>query len=159
MEEEWAWLAGIIDGEGSLGFSRNKCKSGVTYWYYLNIGNTNEKIVRKIITILEKNSISFSLVLKKDFNKNLLSKKPFYVVYIGKKKSIKEVLEKTIPYLTKYQEKAQVYFDLLEKRVNKCSDNKFTEEEIELRNKVINYSFKGEERIENIRSIKSAFKD
>lgn len=91
------WLAGIIDGEGTI--AHYKTNQG----HYINgvvIVNTDEEIIAEIISIYKALGIHYSKNLRKRYKNELAySRLPCYEVVVRRKKDIVGVLELVTPYL------------------------------------------------------------
>lgn len=140
QETDLAWLAGIIDGEGSVQITKCKrnYKTGSSWFVYtfrIHIYNTDNLIIKKASEILQNNSISFRIYIKKDFKITQWNKKTYYYIQIQRKQDLKNILEKIIPYLIKYEKKAKLLFELMNRRMNKKREH-YNQEEIFLINQI-----------------------
>lgn len=58
-----AYLAGLMDGEGYIGISRNDRKRGSTQYYpRITLVNTNKRLIDEVVRILNNNAIPYHLV-------------------------------------------------------------------------------------------------
>lgn len=95
-----AWLAGILDGEGTMTvwfgaqyqFKHQKCQ-GHHLVTRASIGNTDALLMQKVSQILVAEGIKFSYNLKQD--------KRFLAVIITGKGNVKKLLDTTLPYVSK----------------------------------------------------------
>ena len=99
-ETDSAWLAGLIDGEGSLNvYFRNQIKrqgKGSNYGVFLQIVNTDKDIIGKVVYLCQANTPT--IVRKKN-------RLPCYHVSISKRTEIIRILRAISPYLTGYKKK------------------------------------------------------
>jgi|SRR5688572_5384971 hypothetical protein len=108
QETDYAWLAGIIDGEGSIFVSKvivpeNRC--GFTYRAQLTVSNTNEQLVRKVKEIIGSGTICHILETRNDWKDRYE-----YLAYGG---TIRTILPKLMPYLVAKRLQAQKVLELL----------------------------------------------
>lgn len=90
-----AWLAGIIDGEGSLQLSG--CKNG-SYYVKVSITNSEESMINEV----EKICIAYKIKYGRTFNdktKYCSNWKKAYYINICSQKSIIDILILILPYL------------------------------------------------------------
>lgn len=112
-ETNFAWLAGIIDGEGTIGayfyheHGYNSCRYGI--W----IPNTDKRMIDKSAEIMTALGCKVYITEKKYKPGNLM---PRYIVFelkIQRRNDVKLILEKTEPYLISKKEQAQVLLKFL----------------------------------------------
>jgi hypothetical protein len=108
-EVQFAWLAGVFDGEGNLGFFINhKGKTGHRQiMHHVNFTNTSRKLLDKIHEILDNNSINHSERVKKSH----FGKKDCYRIEVTKVDCKKRLLELMYPYLTDRRAEAKIMID------------------------------------------------
>ncbi len=103
MDTEWAWMAGIIDGEGSIIFYK---KTMVR----LSVEIAEEDIVVRLQKIAGGNISNPRL--RKGRNK------PLWTWYLGEREQVKYALENLLPYLgTRRKNKANEALDRLKLNV------------------------------------------
>jgi intein/homing endonuclease len=51
--EELAWLAGIMDGEGTIRIAAKKLKNSVNHWVFIQVVNTNEELMMRVIELFK----------------------------------------------------------------------------------------------------------
>ena len=120
-EGNFAWLAGIVDGEGNIDFSvqTKKTPKGVLNDYFvpkLRIMNTDMRMIKRISEIyVEENLVffyHFSNVQryknKKDTWKNAMH------ITISSQGSIKKVLELILPYLCNKKRMAELLIEAID---------------------------------------------
>lgn len=111
---ELAWLAGIIDGEGCIGLYYNR-KNNAAYRPIITIVNTNNKLIIRICSLLNKLNIKYYFgTRKQNIQKNW---KKSYCITIQYKKGVNKLLESIIPYI--HAKKKQIYI------VNKFCKTKY----------------------------------
>lgn len=86
-ETDWAWLAGAIDGEGSLGFYTHYSD----YQIALRVFNTNREFIEKASILMDSNITPTS---------SIISTKPCWCAGVYQYDKILFILEKVLPYLT-----------------------------------------------------------
>lgn len=113
--EEAAWLAGIIDGEGSICINYNKARRCNVL--RLTVGNTNPFMIQKIGDIWTKLGAKFYYSLKKPglLGGRLGHKEALDISIIGLG-SLKKVLLEVRPYLTAKLPQANLALEFLEWR-------------------------------------------
>jgi len=117
--ENLAWLAGIIDGEGSIGIKRafdtRKNRSFVSYSPLIQICNTDMILLTKVIEILEFHGITFSF-----WNGSEKKRNPkwsvAYMIGISKNQSAMKFLELLIPFLVSKKQRAEILYEFCLKR-------------------------------------------
>ncbi len=100
-----AWLAGILDGEGTMTtwfgaqyqFKHQRCQ-GRHLVTRAAIGNTDALLIQKISEVLVAEGIKFSYSLKHDKRSN---RRPFLSITITGKGNARRLLESTLPYVAK----------------------------------------------------------
>ena len=120
-EADFAWLAGIVDGEGNIDFSVQKKKTPRGVWndYFcpkLRIMNTDMRMIRKIAEIYVAENLVFFYHFsnvkgyknKKDTWKNAMH------ITISSQGSLKKVLKLIEPYLVNKKRQAQLLIGAIE---------------------------------------------
>lgn len=95
-EVDWAWLAGITDGEGYLGFGRRSLP-GVPQCF-LQIQNTDIRMLERIETIIKSLGIQ-PKIHTWNWNRENCKWKPAYKITISGKAQLCQILPKIQPYL------------------------------------------------------------
>lgn len=107
-----AYLAGIIDGEGSIGLYKVKqkdCLKGFRLAPKVTIVNTNKLMVYKIRAILAL--IGVKIVCTRVKTKNpRATKRNVYYIQFGGYSNIKNILELVLPYLTARRQQASILY-------------------------------------------------
>ena len=131
---EIGWLAGIIDGEGSLSFGKSKNKKsrfGFNYYNGIHIVNSNHEMIDKCVDIINRicegidgsHKMNKVLIHNKIYNVNNFKqtsnnkyKDCFQVTLRNKDWTIK-ILETVIPYLTEKRKKSIALLQILKERI------------------------------------------
>lgn len=116
MNMHWAYIAGFIDGEGTIGLMKRKNKSSIEY--AVRITNKDKYTLEKILEFFNENNIHGSISQQ--------SKKPIrdgwsiiYVIQIGSREGVKKIIENTLPYLITKKERAKIMLKFFEIRKRK----------------------------------------
>ena len=102
-----AWLAGIIDGEGSLMIPRYHRNGNIRYGYRVSISNTNMLIINQCREILDILKIKYCNYTQ-DRGNDGLRRKITHQVHITNRKGILVFLEKIIPHLVGKRKQAEL---------------------------------------------------
>ena len=114
--EEIAWLAGLWDGEGSIGVRTNIKIHQVSP--RIAVYNSNTIIINKAIEILEKMGLKPYVSIKNDgVGRFPGSKKDVYQVQIGTYKGAKPFLDQMIPFLVGKKSNAQLLLRFVDSRL------------------------------------------
>lgn len=116
-EADIGWLAGIIDGEGHIGISTQNQKRGDTVKFDLQIVNTDNALIDKVIRIFKALGVN-PYVRERTHNKSTWATN--CIVTVGKMAHIRVVLDRVMPHLTgwKYR-RAAIMLALIESRITK----------------------------------------
>ena len=133
---EIAWLAGIFDGEGSVGFHRDN-RRGDTYSLCLHITNTSIELLTKCLNIIFSLTGEFRKLYKKPiYDTQLKTNLDVYTIDIRKQEPILKVFKAIEPYLTCKRERVRFAIQILEKRLKELELNghhsKWSEETLNL---------------------------
>lgn len=114
-----AWLAGLIDGEGTITVRRWSQKGGSgkrnpAFAVQLSVSNTNPKIIRRAYKLMSE--ITGSGVGIAVLNYREPPQRHCYQVYVSSQKSMKQVLQTVYPHLVGKTEQASIALEILEKR-------------------------------------------
>lgn len=107
-ETKIAWLAGIIDGEGTIGCYFYHEKTGQSPRYGIWIINTDKRIIDMTSEIFRQLGATKVFTAEKVYKKNLWSKNRMWYVQVNRKLDVKLILEAITPYLVSKQEQAQL---------------------------------------------------
>jgi len=125
--EDFAWLAGIIDGEGCIGLyksykknDRDGSQGGKNKWMimkrFISINNNDVALIKKVSEIYYALGIKFYYRLKNRKNPN--HKKTLAVIVEGQG-SCKKLLTKIYPYLVAKKEEAKLLIEFVDLRKRK----------------------------------------
>jgi len=132
-KEEAAYIAGLIDGEGSI-----LCyKSGRSYTKRITISNTRKELMEWLMK-----KIPFG-----KFQKKPHPEKPnwsdSYIFYIGKTEYIVWLLEQVLPYLVIKKQLAILMLELCRSRMEKPQFSEYSEKEIQLLEEICRLNSRG----------------
>lgn len=117
--EDIGWLAGIIDGEGSILFNKPSKDSFNQILYGIYIVGADLSLLnkcRKILDQLIDGEGKKYHFYKKNYKKGLVkSNKQTYCIQIGRQHSIRKVLEVILPHLTEKYLKSARLLNFLQK--------------------------------------------
>lgn len=134
QKEKLCWLAGIIDGEGSLSLIarqglKNKIRhsnGGIkTYFPRVSIGNTDMEMIKEVSEILCDNDVKFYYQLRNK-NKNFPNAKQMVYIQIEGYRSVKKIIELISPLLKTGQKtrQAKKILEYIEFRLSILESNK-----------------------------------
>lgn len=114
---ELAWLAGIMDGEGTIGLNKVKKKTpkGYVVSPRIAVANTDKLMIDKVCEILKRYGIKHNVSTYKD--KNIKSAKLVYKLGICSFGNILSVCEKLLPFLVSKREKALLVVEYIKMRL------------------------------------------
>ena len=121
--EEIGWLAGIIDGEGSINLGYAHLERNQAIRPVICIGNTDIRIVKKIKDILDKLNIKYWIYPDSSNYRNVIH----YRFCIESRSSIIKILLLIKPYLAKARET-----EILLEFSNRKKGTRYTENEKKL---------------------------
>jgi len=114
-QAEWAYLAGFMDGEGSFSIVRSKrigAVSGFRYSCYCEVGNTNEKVVKWIIS-------KFNGKLRQERQRKSYHK-VLFVIYFSPN-NLRRIIPNLYPFLIIKRRQAEICLSLLKMNDKPCS--------------------------------------
>lgn len=111
-----AWLAGIMDGEGTLGIHKHARKNGnkSVYAVAFSVGNTDKKMIDQVSSILKCVGVQ---ACPSVYQIKLKSWKPMYFIQIGKRSEIVKILDKLLPFLVTKKERASLVLEWCKSRL------------------------------------------
>lgn len=119
----WAWLAGIIEGEGSLeanwckrqNISRKTGELLITKGFYcrIKIDNTDPRMIEKVSRIYHKDKIGFYYRTYKD---NRPNRKWAISIIVQGKGNCKKVLLGILPYIYSKRDQVNKFLELIDYR-------------------------------------------
>ncbi len=101
-KEDSAWLAGMIEGDGSLYISRHMLKNSVTFRTIVSVTNTDARVIRGVSEIFYKLGCKFYYQVKKTKNGFALS-----VIAAGMG-STNKILDLILPHLRAKKDQAEL---------------------------------------------------
>jgi len=107
--EEAAWLAGMIEGDGSLFIHRHKLKNSLTYRTAITVTNTDARIIREVSLIWHKLGCKFYYQLQKTKNGFALG---IIACGVG---TTNKILDLIIPHLKAKKDQAELLREFNEK--------------------------------------------
>lgn len=130
-DREWGWIAGIIDGEGSLSLSLNNGTGpGVTLT--LTVGNTCERLIDRLHSLI--GGVQRKTTYQHQYKgEELPIRKATYFWTTADRTIIQEVLTEVLPLLTEKQERARVALEYLQYCPPVRSGRNLTDQEAEAR--------------------------
>jgi len=124
VETDYAYLAGIIDGEGTVTIHRNaaKKKGRIYVWYQpqLTISNTDTSMLRSLQVRFGGHIVKANAPANKHWRQA-------YLLFF-RRNEILTLLPKVIPYLTAKRQKAELMLEYMNTRtrgVNTGADGRF----------------------------------
>lgn len=103
-ETDWAWFAGIIDGEGHIGFGLRNSRRRNAPQCKFQLTNTDPRMIDKVLRILRSLGIQPHVRLHEW--KKSTKWKPAHVLVLSSKNQLLQVLPKVMPYLVCKAEQA-----------------------------------------------------
>ena len=111
-----SWLAGILDGEGSIGICRMMShRKNPTLTPRISIGNTNIKIIDHVREILKK--IPITMFLEKRQQVNNKNWKSASVIQISHIVGVKKLLDLIIPFLIGKKSQGEILLSFVNSRM------------------------------------------
>lgn len=114
----WAYLAGLIDGEGTFGIVKHKENTTRGFYFcpYISISNTNKNALLFIKEELGSIGNLHKTSTRKQDRGNI---KPSYKFDICKRQHIIEIIPKTLPYLIIKKDNALILLEFCRNREEK----------------------------------------
>lgn len=117
--EDVGWLAGIIDGEGSILFNKPKGIYANKILYSIYIVGTDMSLLKKceriINQLIESNGKKYNLAVKRYKQGIFKTNKQTYVIQIWRQESLRQLLEAVLPHLTEKYLKSARLLNFLQK--------------------------------------------
>lgn len=109
-----AWLAGILDGEGTIGHYTTKAGALI---FNVAIVNTDLRILDEVSSIYEELGIPHSTHLKNSVSESSFKpRKPCYYLYVRQRGEMRRLLELVVPYLRgEKQQRAMECIEFIDK--------------------------------------------
>lgn len=134
-----SWLAGFVDGEGSIGFDKVSSKRDFHY-PTITITNCHLLTMERIINILSDYGIRFWVTTPNHRNSKW---KPYKVVVIRGLRRVKPFLELLLPYLYTKREQAQLVLDFANYRLSLPAKTPYGDKEKDMIAKIRNLNHRG----------------
>lgn len=113
-----AWLAGIFDGEGNIGFEV-RSKEGSCINVRATVTNTDELLINKVLSIYGGLGINSYCQKRKRHSNDGHIRKPCYDLQVHRLREVKILLEAILPFLTTKKERALLAVEYCDIRINK----------------------------------------
>ena len=151
-KEKWAYIAGFIDGEGTIALKRyttkNKSNEQSKLSAYIDIVNTNKEVLNWMQYFLESVGI-VSNIYSWRFTKRLsnpdLNAKRMYCLHIGSFERLIFMIDNILPFLIIKKKAAMVVREYIILRLGKLSKNRnapYSNEEKQLYNSIKQRGFR-----------------
>lgn len=115
-EFELGWLAGILDGEGTISINRLMShRKNATLTSRISIGNTNFTIIRNLKRIFKK--LKIKLFIQKNQRVKGKNWKSAYIIQISHIKGVKSLLDVITPYLIGKKLQAEIVLSFVNSRM------------------------------------------
>jgi hypothetical protein len=130
---EIGWLAGVIDGEGSISISTDKKANRLHAQVFLT--NSNEAMLLKARRIMlglgvENPRLHFHSIGRSKFSYR--SNVPCHRIYVGTASGMKLLLQAILPQLTSKREQAELMLEFLQHRKGRSARVRFTKRDFEI---------------------------
>lgn len=118
QDTDAAWLAGIIDGEGNIGMSKSKAPtpSGYVVVAYVQMSNTDKRIIDRVCEICRKANIKKIMVKGKESQRNE-KWKDAWNIRISTLSEVEKICMELYPYLVAKKEQAELVAEFCRKRI------------------------------------------
>lgn len=119
-EADWGWLAGIVEGEGTVCLRKYKeGSSGSLYGAYIMVVNTDRKIVEKASKLCNGLRIKIQRPAGKPKYPFIRTRKTLFFIRTDDAKKVLEILEKIYPHMTGRKKRiAEVAMEFCRNRVS-----------------------------------------
>ncbi len=138
-QEDLAWFAGFIDGEGTISINQHDKKRGPFLQPRMTVSNTHIPTLRHFEKLLEELNLAFYVDWKTNPS-NFGERKPLWRISFVGFKRLFQVLKLIVPYLVTKKGQGELTFQFLQSRLNGATDNggykSYTGEEIKLAQQV-----------------------
>ena len=132
-QEDLAWFAGFIDGEGTISVNQQDIKRGPFLQAKVTISNTNVPTLRHLEELLQNSELPFYVDWKTNAS-NFGERKPLWRITFAGLKRVNKILSLVVPYLVTKREQGELTLKFVKSRLNinseKGSRNPYSEEEI-----------------------------
>lgn len=113
-----AWLAGMIESEGSISFQTYLRKNGnICIVPFVRMTNTDVKIIKEFLRICEGINVKATDYMRVNLNKNIFSNKDCCNIRIEKMERVVNLINLIVPYMKSFKKKnASVVLSFIESR-------------------------------------------
>ena len=127
---ELGWLAGIYDGEGYIGFSRQNAKKVRSIRPDIQLVNCDPEVIVRVVKLLNKIEIN-PYIRERCHNKKEWSIN--FIVSISKFTHVKKFIDTIGQYLTgEKKARAELMLSLVNSRLPKTKKDQYTQEELSM---------------------------
>lgn len=124
LETEYGWLAGIIDGEGSISINKSiSHRTSIVYCARVQVPNTNQMIIDKVRSIFDRIGAEGHTEKRQSQN---IKWKVCSIITLNSAKDIDILLPKIIPYLIGKKSHAEVLYRFVHSRLQRRLERKQT---------------------------------
>lgn len=121
------WLAGIIDGEGSIGIYRKTRGKSSIFSACVRISNTSPEMIQRIVEIFDDLSIGTHV----GEHRGVKSTKPYWQVSVWRMTEIKKLIELLLPYLVAKLAHARLVLRFVNRRLELGPRGGYDEEQLD----------------------------
>jgi len=122
---EWArgWLAGLIDGEGTITVERlrRRKNNNINYRPLIVINNTSLELIQKVREVCSCGTISLH---SPSYMKRFPQKRTVYSIKIKGSFNVSAILKQIYPYLIVKRKQAEIVLKICEENIKAYSTNK-----------------------------------
>ena len=113
-QQELAYLAGIIDGEGSIGLYSFKRSHGVTMHSRVSVVNTSQALIDYLASLLAKYGVPFHMQWRAPRSNR---HRPTAFITVGRHSGVKKLLLLVRPFLVAKTKQADLLLEYVESRL------------------------------------------
>lgn len=110
LNERLAWLAGILDGEGSVSVRDKACGNKIYHVFKISIGNTDSVLLEEVCSVLNSIGVTYQITLRRW--KNPKWRDMFYVL-VCSRDVVFRLLELLLPWLTAKHTRAWLVLEVI----------------------------------------------
>ncbi len=113
-----AWLAGVIDSDGSIGFESGR-KTGSNITVRVTVTNTDDVLISEVLRIYSILGISNYCKKRKKFGNDGHNRKPIYDLQVHRLREVRDILNLVIPFMHSKRRKAELAVEFCNIRISK----------------------------------------